>query len=154
MTEPSPRGRDRVSYKRKLYKFRFEGPDLAGLEVVTKPVTMEEILDLTGDVDALQQGTANKEAVLKMAGLLASCLVSWTVEDEDGTPAPLPATGKDLLAEDAALTMAIMTEWSQRMFKVAPPLPDGSGSGATSGLEQSLPMEPLSPSPPNSEEPG
>jgi hypothetical protein len=135
-----------VAYKRKLYKFRFEDPDLEGLEVVTRPVSLGKVLELGEEFEALQNGGANSEAVAKMADLFVSCMVSWTVEEEDGSPAPLPASGADLLAEDASLAMALMTEWSQRFVKVAPPLPESSSGGPASALEQSIPMEPRSPS--------
>src|SRR5271165_3579021 len=143
-----------MAYKRKLYKFTFEDPDLEDLEVVTRPATLGQILDMSDDFQALQEGSASKEAVGKMADLFVSCMVSWTVEEEDGSPAPLPVSGKEFLDEDAAMAMAVLTEWADRLVKVAPPLPGSSSGGQTSALEQSIPMAPRSPSPANSGEPG
>lgn len=142
-----------MGYKRKLYRFTFAGnPDLEGLEIVARPVSVDQILSISEDLDSMAAGTADKETVLKMANLFVESMVSWTVEEDDGTPAPLPQTGKDFMAEDASLALAVMTEWQQRIFRVAPPLPDSSSDGATSALEQSIPMAPLSPSQPNSGE--
>lgn len=142
-----------MGYQRKVYKFTFEDPDLEGLEIVTRPVSMEQILDASDDIEALSEGAASKDSVLKMANLLVSSMISWSVEEEDGSPAPLPVSGKELLAEDASMALAVMTEWSQRLVKVAPPLPQSSSDGESSGLAQSIPMAPPSPNLPSSQEP-
>lgn len=76
---------------------------------------------------------------------LATRIVSWNLEDDDGKP--IPATPEGLRQVDTSLVSALKNAWVQSITGVhdADPLPQSSPSGEPS-LVESIPMEALSPS--------
>jgi hypothetical protein len=70
-------------------------------------------------------------------------LVSWNLEDEDGTP--VPATYEAMMQQDHDLIGALNNAWIETLVGVhkADPLPESSTSGEPS-LVESVPMEALS----------
>ena len=77
----------------------------------------------------------------------AEYLVSWNLEDDDDQPIPADLAG--LKKQDMGFVMEIVQAWLENAGEVGAPLPQPSSSGRPS-LEGSLPMEPLSASPPSS----
>lgn len=135
----------------KVYKLVFED-DLEGLEVRARSVPLGKMLGLA-KLDGLDFKTLDLEdqlATLKeLFTVFAQALVSWNVEVEtaDGTR-PLPATFEGLEELDPPTAWAILSAWMTNVMGVSGPLERRSPSGGPS-LEASLPMEPLSPSPPS-----
>ncbi len=78
-----------------------------------------------------------------MADLVASHMVAWNREDEDGNA--LPPTMESLEDEEPSLINLIIDRWTDAVAGVAAPLEQPSNSGG-SAPEESIPMAPLSPS--------
>lgn len=128
-----------MGYKRnpKIYKLTFgDDTDYAGLEVQVRGLT-------TGQVIAAKTGRGEdgKSAEETMMELLADRIVSWNLEDEDGTP--VPTTLDALLNEDEDFTAAIIDHWMKAVAGVPDPLQQSSPSGEPSPVEL-VPMEALS----------
>ncbi len=98
-------------------------------EVDTKNITAED----AAKVDRLFTG-------------FADALVSWNLENEDGSP--VPATADGLKSQDIDFVMQIVSAWIAALSQVPDFLVNKSSDGGKS-LEQSIPMETSSPSPMN-----
>lgn len=124
-------------YKRelKLYRLRFEDPDMAGLEVVAKSLRLREFLDmnaLAGDI----QSEADAEKMYRRFG---DALVEWNLLDENDEP--VPATYEGLADQELDFVLDIIRAWQQAIAGVDPTSPAGLNSGGISP-EASLPMAP------------
>lgn len=134
-------------HKAKTYKLTFE--DYPGLEVVTKSASinvLSKMMRLAVEVDGVGTDDLTAEDIDKMDELyagFAKALVSWNLEDEDGTP--VPTTVEGVRDQDPDFILSIVMRWAEA---VSSP-PDDLGKGSNSGPrfpEGSLPMAPLSPS--------
>jgi hypothetical protein len=128
------------------YKLTFEQPALAGLEITTGPMSINQAMRLD-EIWAAPAGTLAENAAQtrEAIGIFADVLLSWNLDDPGGEP--VPPTAEAMLAyRDQRVIMTILTEWRQAAIGVSGPLerPSPNGSGI---LEDSLPMEALSPSP-------
>lgn len=123
----------------KQYKLKFTDGDYEGLEVVMRSVTIREMRQLRGTSSDESEGDIFEE----LLGVVASHLVSWTREDENGQP--LPPTMDSLEDEEPALIHIIIGKWTEAASGVSAPLEQPSNSGEPSVVE-SIPMEALSPS--------
>lgn len=123
----------------KHYRLKFADGDYEGLEVTMRSVSI-------GEMRALQ-GTGGEEAGRdgfdRMAELVASHLVAWNREDEDGNA--LPPTMASLEDEEPSLINLIIDRWTDAVAGVSAPLEQPSNSGVSAPVE-SIPMAPLSPS--------
>lgn len=134
--------------KRTLYRLTFEDPDLEGLEVVTRGVSvggLKKFAEMYETVQALGlDGGADDQALkpehIKLLdeffGSFAKVLVSWNVEDDDGQP--VPTTTEGLLSQELEFVMQVIESWMTGMVQAPPPLPGGSNSGGTSPEESTL----------------
>jgi hypothetical protein len=118
-----------VGYKRnpKIYNLVFdETTDHPGLEVQVRTITMGQLVKVWsnegGSVDTFE--------------MFVDRLVSWNLEDENGTP--VPTTREAVEAEDDDLIMAITRKWSQTVMGVPAPLGGDSNSGEPSAAESVL----------------
>ena len=123
------------------YKLKFEefaDGDGNALEIRVKPLSVERWLALVG-------GDLGHEETLE---LFIDHLVGWNVEerDQDGEVSPVPATRKGVRSQDVVFVLQLVDMWAGKIGSVSAPLVTTSGDGQPS-LEESLPMEPLSPSP-------
>lgn len=119
-----------------------DGHEYHGCEAVLRTLKLGEWLEITG----MGVGEASVVHVGDQLKRMADKLVSWNLEDEDGTP--VPVTAEAVLDQDQALMIAILNGWLDGLNKssdVPAPLEQNSPDGVPS-LEVSLPMEPLSPS--------
>ena len=135
--------------KSQLYTLKWaEGQELAGLEVVTKGLTIDRLNSILPLAESLQdtgRSLPDKMAEAdKLFRSFARSLVSWNLEDEDGNP--VPATYEGVADQDFDFALKLILVWVDSVAGVDIPLPPSSASGA-SALEGSLPMAPLSPSP-------
>jgi hypothetical protein len=133
-----------------LYKLVFE--DRPGLEVTAEGVStgdLFEVMDVAGAIPEASKDAKldpeSKKALIGVLGQLAGALEEWNVEDRHGEPVPMTVAG--LLSLKPKLMMDILTAWISAQTNVDDDLGKGSGSGGTSALEQSIPMEPRSPNP-------
>lgn len=133
-----------------VYKLTFEGRD--GLEVSVEGLNTGELLDLMDSVAVLGDDPAaakldgsSRPVIEKLIGTLAGSLVEWNVEDRNGNPVPMTAAG--LKSLKLGLVMDMITAWIGAQTGPGEDLGKESGSTPSSGQEQSIPMEPLSPSP-------
>lgn len=126
-----------MGYRRepKTYKLIFEDPEMAGLEVVARSLSVRELAKLMGytDVarpaDAPEAGNAETAAAMvSMFEVLGKSLVSWNLEDELGGPVPADFDG--ICTQEPDFVFAIVNAWIEAISEVAPPLPGGSPSGA------------------------
>jgi hypothetical protein len=131
--------------KKKQYKLVFADPDMNGLEVYMNSVpvgVMLQIDDLSSSINVSDSGSTSGK-FRELLEIVASALVSWNIEEEDGTAVPADFDGLSTL--ETQFVMEIIAAWSQAVAGVTGPLEKGSTSGGTFP-EASLPMEPLSPS--------
>lgn len=131
-----------MGYKRnpKIYKLIFgDDTDYAGLEVQVRTINLGQLLEARTGTSS----DTSKDVLQANVELLAERIVSWNLEDEDGTP--VPPTFEAMLAEDDDLIIAIINRWQAAVSGVPDPLPESSPSGEPS-LVESIPTEALSPS--------
>ena len=115
-------------HQAKVYRLVFDDPELEGLEVRARSLSIAEARDDDR----------------KVLDSFADALVSWNLEDENGQP--LPATLETLETyPDVDFMNLIMDTWMTAVAGVDEELGKDSSSGEQSP-EASLPMEPLSPS--------
>jgi hypothetical protein len=138
-----------VGYKRKVYKLKWpEGHELHGLEVTTKGVSVRKAFELDTLMDSLA-GEGSTESKVEIADRLfaefAERLISWNLEEDDGTPVlPTLAGVQD---QDQGFMLGLIGTWIGAVTSVDIPLPEGSANGQSPAPEASLPTESLSPSP-------
>jgi hypothetical protein len=136
-----------VGYRPDLPKYKLRFADHPGLEVVTKRVTVDGLMEFIGLAEGLDKVNSEHASPedLKRVGQLfsrfAGVLVSWNVEDEDGQP--VPPTREGIGSQDFQFVMEIITSWITEISSAPPPLP-GNSSGPP---EASIPMESLPSSP-------
>lgn len=152
--------------KRRTFVLTFpEDSDYAGLEVRAKSISFGQLM---GVLDLARLGDGGKkfgvediQDIDKMIRMFASRLVSWNLEDEDGHPAslepqdidgrretPAEARYRALMDRDMDMVMDMVLAWLDGMVGTPGPLDGTSHSGGPSE-EVSIPMEPLSASPPS-----
>jgi hypothetical protein len=138
-----------MGYRRpvKAYRLKFEQEDMAGLEVTARSLPLGEFLKVTELASLDKDDPAAAKSAGELFRLFASSLLEWNLEDGFGDP--VPATYAGVLAQDLDFMMAIILAWVGAMSDVDGGLGKGSSSGGTSGLEQSIPMETRSASPPS-----
>lgn len=142
-----------MGFKRKLYTVTWpEGHELHGLEVTTKGVSIEKLVELMRLGQELSRSTdidAKTRAASEMLAGFAARLVAWNLEEDDGTP--VPATAEGVADQDMQLMTELIMGWMDAVSSVDTPLPQPSPNGVTTAAERdlaaSLPMAPLSPSP-------
>ncbi|MFD3802649.1 hypothetical protein ACFWTC_03250 [Streptomyces sp. NPDC058619] len=132
-----------MGYRHKIPRIHLdfeEGHDYHGCEAVLRRLTLGEWLEITG----MGAGTPEVRHVGDQLRKMADKLISWNLEEEDGTP--VPTTQEAVLAQDQALMLAILNGWMDSLSKeaeVPAPLEPSSPDGEPFP-EASLPMEPLS----------
>lgn len=129
----------------KTVKLTWADGEMAGFEVRARRVSIAKFLELGPVLDGI-----NADGMEGLAGLrdlvleFGKILVSWNLEDED-TGEPVPCTPQEFLHQDLALVKAIVEAWAEHIAGVAAPL-DRPSPGGDQSLEESMPMEVLSPS--------
>ncbi len=127
-----------------VYKLEFEG-SYAGLVVrmrATKLGLLFDAQDTLANIDATNPRPEDVAEVTKQFEIVAEHLISWNIEEEDGTP--VPATLEGLKDQEFPLVAAIFTQWQRVQAEVPRPLSRPSSSGRPPDM-LSLPMEVLSP---------
>ncbi len=144
--------------KPKVFKVSFEEPNtLAGLTLTTRALSVKDFAEFglkLADVSELENAGTDRERLNKLSHLLDSLeevrvmfadkLISWNMEEEDGSETPASVDGVMSLSDEEFYS--IIGEWLSAVGGVEENLGKDSDSGEiTQGLSQL--MEPLSPSP-------
>ena len=127
-----------------IYALDFSGTRYAGLQVKIREQSLGDLLstlDAAAAADMNSPTAEDAHAVKKVFTDLADNIVSWNVEEDDGTP--VPATLEGLRRYGTSFANAIVQAWRQAMSEVDAPLGSGSSSGGTPDLTL-MPMAPLS----------
>ncbi|MGQ4349684.1 hypothetical protein [Streptomyces sp. SAS_275] len=115
------------------------GTEEVAPEVVARGKNLDEYLRLMGYVE---DESDDRSGVVRQLQEFGASLISWNLEEEDGTP--IPCTPQALFAIDNDLALTLATEWVERLGgKTNGPLPHSSPAGEPSPAV-SIPMEPLS----------
>jgi hypothetical protein len=125
--------------KSRVFDLTFEDTeDLAGLEVQVRSKSLGEYLEIVGLKDSAIDGPV----LIRQLEEFAKALVSWNLEEEDGTP--VPPTRDAVFAQDKDMMLTIATRWFERLEgAVEAPLPQSSPVGEPSQVA-SIPTETLS----------
>lgn len=131
-----------MAYQRSTFKLVFADPDLEGLEVKAKRLSVRALLDLAKlrdrDWNDLDVVDSQLDA---LCGQLVKFLLAWNLEDEESNHVPLTADG--LMGQDLGLLLGITSALLDASAGVSPPLSGPSKDGVPS-LEESIPMEAVS----------
>jgi hypothetical protein len=124
------------------YKLNFTDPRLNGLTVQAKSVSIGRFMEITGVTAAAAIGgiTLKDEAVARdpMLDALAEVITTWNLEDEKGKAVD---PGYDALRDQEPWVIRdIYKAWMEAVSGVSAPLPNSSGSQASSP-ELSIPMD-------------
>lgn len=132
--------------ERKVYNLVWNEGEFAGLEVKTKAASVaayRQIAELATYRFSWPPTVEDLARVDELHVAFAAVLVSWNLEEEDGTP--VSATVDGLRAQDPEMTLAIILAWMMAVAGV-----DQTGGGSDSDesrllrqFEESLPMEVL-----------
>ena len=128
--------------KSKVYRLTFEDPELEGLVIRARGVSIARFLDITQMAEGAS-ATTTAEDVTRMRDLFkvfAAVLVDWNMEDEDGTP--VRATLDGVQSMDLEFFFIVFDAWMNAVADVPPPLARASQPGLPP-MELSLPMETL-----------
>ena len=128
--------------REKIYTLDFSGTELDGLLITTVPISAEQFYAVSEIADASKN---NSEFVKGLTPEFISVVREWNLENEDDTPVPVTAEALFRRLEFKDVTV-ILDAWLEAMVGVSSPL-DQPSSGGDLSLVESLPMEPLSPSP-------
>lgn len=134
-------------HKAKTYTLTFD--DYPGLKVVTKSTSvgvLSRMMRLAVEFGGIGTDDLTAEDVDRMDELFAGfakALVSWNLEDENGTP--VPTTVEGVRDQDFDFILSIIMSWADAVSDTPGDLGKGSNSGPLFP-EGSLPMAPLSPS--------
>lgn len=128
--------------RRHVYLLQFEGEEFEGLEVRMRAAKLGMMFDARSlaSVDLTNPSLDDVDATLEQMEILAGHIVSWNIEDEDGTP--VPANLEGLKQQEIPLVGQIFAAWQQAMGDVTGPLSNSSSSSRPPD-SLSLPMEPL-----------
>src|SRR5690349_1218841 len=107
----------------KVYRLAFD--DYEGLEVRARSVSLDEFLSLVEIA-----GKTDPDDLERMFRGFADALVSWNLEDEDGTP--VPATYEGIKGQDLDLILDIIGGWQDAIGSVPAPLAKPSDDGRRS----------------------
>ncbi|MGW0587466.1 hypothetical protein [Streptosporangium sp. NPDC002607] len=138
-----------MGYKRKkTFKLTWADGEFDGLEVRARSISVERFLEFGPLLEGGLSGGFTAKDIEEMRELFrefSTVLVDWNLEDED-TDEPVPCTFEGFIGQDIAFVREIISTWAEHIAGVAAPLEQPSPDGEPS-LEESLPMEVLSPSP-------
>jgi hypothetical protein len=144
-----------AGYRRQRTVFNLTFEEYEGLQVQVRSLPIGK-LKKVGELENLKglsdrKMTGNDLALIeKFFGLFAEALITWTLEDEDGTP--IPPTFEAIMEEEPDFMAEIALAWLDQLIGVDEELGKDSPSGQRFP-EVSLPTEVLSPSPLNSARP-
>lgn len=138
-----------MGYKRnrKIFKLRFEDPDMEGLIVRCRSTSVRQFLDIQAMADKVKakgdEGSDELTQIKMLLSLFAGVILDWNMEEDDGTP--IEPTADTLLDEDFDFVMTMVTAWTEAMAGVAKDLGKESTPAATLPAESTLSEIPSTP---------
>ena len=130
-----------------VYVLDFEDTELDGLTVRAGRCSLDEYIAIGRALDRPMSGLDDfARDVVELQDLVIPKLISWDLEEEDGTPIPL--TAEYIKAQDKHFQLTLFNAYRYAITVVPRPLGKPSGSGEPSPVE-SLQMEVLSGSQPS-----
>lgn len=132
---------------RRVLKLAFDDPELDGLEVKVRSVSLDRYLGFAdfgrlAELRTRAMTSDDRALVARMFDEFADALVEWNLT-EDGEP--VPATRQGVRDQDAEFMTTVVLAWITALIGVSAPLDSSSTGGPPSeALELSIPMEPLS----------
>lgn len=118
-------------HSRPDYKLIFDG-NLSGLEVVAKAAGIGDYLaisEMAGTLATIPPDPSDVAKLRKLFEAFAKQLVSWNLEEPEGTP--VPTTLKGLLSQDPRFVARIILAWMDAV----------AGTRTEEGIESTLPVE-------------
>jgi hypothetical protein len=120
--------------------------DLAGLEVVMKRMSIDQLAEMSGLMDFAKSASGDdnalgpeaRERLRQLCGMVADRMVEWNLEDDDDVPVLCTAT--ELAKQDPTMVYAIITEWMDAVAGVSGPLGPKSPGGDLS-MEESIQIQ-------------
>lgn len=112
--------------EKKIFRLTFSDPSFSGLEVMAGSTSVGKLLE----VSKMGSQTLSEEQVGVVFGVFADALISWNLENEDGTP--VPATLEGLYEQDVEFVMQIVQSWMEVVVGVPGPLATPSTNGRQS----------------------
>jgi hypothetical protein len=134
-----------MGFQRSTLKLVFDG-DFEGFEVSSRRLSVNDVFDLASLRGVKPTEEDMREKFRALAELLVGILVSWNLEDANEQPVPLVAD--EVAKLDYQLVLHIAGTLAEAAVGVSRPLSQPSSDSDTS-VEESIPMEPLSESPPS-----
>lgn len=110
------------------YNLHFEDSALSDLEIRVTACSVNEFNEIMGSATAV--GDEAIEGANKLLAKFAENIVSWNMENADGSP--MPITAESLGALEQPLVIRLISAWQAAMVTVPNPLRPGSVSGARS----------------------
>lgn len=105
-----------MGHRRKAthYKLIFDeshGEELAGLEVLTRGASFNQLFDIAklGGVDLMNLMETGVDKIRDICESFPDRIIDWNHEDEDGRP--IPATKEYFLDEEYTFTLPIVAAW-------------------------------------------
>lgn len=141
-----------------IYVLKFDDPELEGLEVRASGASigqLMELLDLARFATGQKFGVEDVKELDGLFDLFASKLISWNLEDEEGTPVTFEPIGEETAVEakarilrdqDLMFGLDLVLAWVGAVIGVSGPLDQPSTDGTPLAVA-SIPMETLSPNP-------
>lgn len=130
-----------MGFKRqsKVYRLTFAG-EYAGLSVSARSLPLGKFMKMGKlvDVDVANPTGDDFETLEELFSLFLEALVSWNLEEEDGTP--VPVTREALYEQDLAFVLMLVVVYMDAVSGVPAPL-DGTSPDGGRSLAESLPME-------------
>lgn len=132
-----------MGYKRKVFKLVFE--DAEELEIYVHSVSVKRalrLMRLAGEMGDAKPEEQSQKDIEELFGAFADRVVSWTLEEDDGTPVPVSA--ESLLEWDFDDAMRWVLAWIQRATSVAVPTAAPAETAGADPVEASIPMSMVS----------
>lgn len=129
--------------KHPILRLTFDKPELEGLEVRARSIGLGAYLSLARMAELSDKETLDAEDMAQLGGpfkILAQALVSWNLEEEDGTP--IPATFEGIMSQDMGIMFDVLSGWMDAIASVSIPL-DRAPKGTKPLEALSLQMEAL-----------
>jgi hypothetical protein len=122
--------------------FGEEHGDLAGLEVRMKRISIDQMMEVSRLLSLRGKGDneltgEDRAQINELFDLVGGRMVSWNLEEEDGTP--VACTAAALRDQDPALVYGIISGWMDALAGVSAPLAKTSSGGDLS-MEESIPV--------------
>lgn len=130
-----------------VYRLKFVDPAMRGLIVEAREAPLGTILDVMQiGTDPGKMTSEQLKAVYNLFSTFVDSIVSWNLEDKNGTPVAISLDGLRSYGFRFAMDLAVV--WSNAGVEVSAPLEKRSTNGSPS-VAASIPMETSSASLPN-----